>query len=124
MQEGGEKLVAVSAELRQLVRDVRVGYTNAEVAEKTGLTLSTLDRLVAGVAVSEHQIRRFAIGMGVDPKPLLEAARKVRPASDPYDNLAYVLIEDIGLSPPRAREIIAATRQAAGEEDEKAEAAA
>ena len=89
IEKGGILLIA--PELRAMARDCTIGMSDAEVMERTGLTRSSWRRLWRGEVISDTLLLRFAVGLGRDPQPFLDAAKKVRPGVTPDQLLAYVL---------------------------------
>jgi transcriptional regulator with XRE-family HTH domain len=91
MMEGGEKVLAVSAKFAQLIRAAKGNYTDKEIEELTKVSFATWRRMVSGGIPSEVVILQVAKGLGVDPEPLINAAREVKPNYDSSDLLIEAL---------------------------------
>ncbi len=90
---GGGDIVAVSSRLAELAKDVTAGLTDFEVMDITKLTYATWRRIKMGWVPSDAKLLQFAKGIDVDARPFLDAAREVRPSTEPEELLSFALKE-------------------------------
>ncbi len=102
---GGENTVAVSPKLRDLAQEATRGLTDRQTMELTGLTRTTLRRIVGGEVTSMGKLIQFANGLQLDATPFINAATEVHGPYDPFETIGLVLDHELHLEPRECLEI-------------------
>lgn len=116
-KRGGE-IMAVSGEFREWVRNTRIGLTDAQVCEVSGLNYATWRRMLAGHVPSEDKIAAYALAVQSDPLEGLALARKVQPNVTTADVIRAVL-ESAGWGPVECKELMACYHKLSQESEKR-----
>lgn len=115
--------MAASPKLAQLVRDAKAGLSDTDVLMHTGLSFSTWRRLLIGIVPGDDKLLAFAVGMGVDPQPFIDAATEARQRSPGFDaaRMIATALTRAGISQAGKFKILSLYREVLAAEKESAE---